>query len=115
MIYIHTYGVGKFGKEVHRTVHETKESAKASQDVLGGEVKAYCEADESVDVTEVEFMRELIDSEVSELIDNMTCHGPGGPWEDPGSPEWDCAKVNTINKINRIIDGAYSDANHNDG
>lgn len=30
MIYIHTYGVGKFGKEKRRTVHETKESAEAS-------------------------------------------------------------------------------------
>lgn len=41
MIYIHTYGVGKFGKEIRRTVHETKESAEASQKVLGGEFKAY--------------------------------------------------------------------------
>lgn len=36
MIYIHTYGVGKFGKEIRRTVHETKESAEAAQKVLGG-------------------------------------------------------------------------------
>lgn len=107
MIYIHTYGVGKFGKEIRRTVHETKESAEASQKVLGGEFKAYREADDSIDIAEVEYMREVLDSEVSELIDNMTCHGPGGPWEEPGSPEWDCAKVNTLNKINRIIDGVY--------
>lgn len=107
MIYIHTYGVGKFGKEIHRTVHETKESAEAAQKVLGGELKAYREADSSVGVIEVEHMREVIDSEVSELIDNMTCHGPGCPWEEPGSPEWDCAKVNALNKINRIIDEVY--------
>ena len=45
MIYIHTYGVGKFGKEIRRTVHESKESAEAAQKVLGGEFKAYREAD----------------------------------------------------------------------
>lgn len=45
MFYIHTYGVGKFGKEKRRTVHETKESAEASQRVLGGEIKACREVD----------------------------------------------------------------------
>ena len=45
MIYIHTYGVGRFGKEIRRTVHEMKESAEASQKVLGGEFKAYREVD----------------------------------------------------------------------
>lgn len=52
-------------------------------------------------------MRNVLESEVSELIDNMTCHGPGGPWEEPGSPEWDCAKVDTMNKISEIIDEVY--------
>ena len=42
MIYVHTYGVGKFGKEIHRTVHDTKESAEASRKVLGGTIKV-CE------------------------------------------------------------------------
>lgn len=46
MIYIHTYGVGKFGKEIHRTVHDTKESAEAAQKVLGGVVKQYKEVSE---------------------------------------------------------------------
>lgn len=45
MIYIHTYGVGKFGKEIRRTVHENKESAEFAQKVLGGELKAYRESD----------------------------------------------------------------------
>lgn len=43
MIYIHTYGVGKFGKEIHRTVHDTKESAEAALKVLGGVIKQYKE------------------------------------------------------------------------
>lgn len=107
MIYIHTYGIGKFGKEIRRTVHETKESAEESQKVLGGEFKAYREAEDSVECWQIEHMRNVLESEVSELIDNMTCHGPGGPWEEPGSPEWDCAKVDTMNKISEIIDGVY--------
>lgn len=46
MIWIHTYGFGKFGKEIHRTVHETKESAEEAQKVLGGVVKQYKEVGE---------------------------------------------------------------------
>lgn len=46
MIWIHTYGVGKFGKEIRRTVHETKESAEAARKVLGGAVKQYKEVNE---------------------------------------------------------------------
>lgn len=46
MIYIHNYGIGKFGKEIRRTVHETKESAEAAQKVLGGIVKQYKEVKE---------------------------------------------------------------------
>lgn len=107
MIYVHTYGVGKFGKEIHRTVHETKESAEASQKVLGGEFKAYRDTEDSVECRQIEHMRNMLESEVSELIDNMTCHGPGGPWEEPDSPEWDRAKVDTMNKISKIIDEVY--------
>ena len=46
MIYIHTYGVGRFGKEIHRTVHDTKESAEAAKKVLGGTVRQYKEVNE---------------------------------------------------------------------
>lgn len=46
MIYIHTYGVGKFGKDIRRTAHETKESAEAARKVLGGIVKQYKEVNE---------------------------------------------------------------------
>lgn len=46
MIWIHTYGIGKFGKQVLRTVHEAKESAEAAQKVLGGVVKQYKEVGE---------------------------------------------------------------------
>lgn len=108
MIYVHTYYTGKFNSVKHVRVCDSFDEAFNQKKVLGGEVNAYREADESIDHSLVEYVRELIDSEVSELIDSMTCHGPGGPWEDPGSPEWDCAKVNTMNKISDIIDALYA-------
>lgn len=46
MIWVHTYGVGKFGKEIRLTVHETKESAEFAKKVLGGIVKQYKEVKE---------------------------------------------------------------------
>lgn len=36
MIWIHTYGVGPFQKNVLSTIHDSEESALASQKVLGG-------------------------------------------------------------------------------
>lgn len=41
MIYIHTYGIGKFGSTERKAVHDTLESANASVSVLGGVVQAF--------------------------------------------------------------------------
>ena len=41
MIYIHTYGIGKFKKNIIRTIHDTKESAERCKAVLGGEIEEY--------------------------------------------------------------------------
>lgn len=41
MIWVHTYGIGKFKRTILRTVHDTEESAKFVQEVLGGEIVAY--------------------------------------------------------------------------
>ncbi|QLF85348.1 hypothetical protein STSR3_64 [Salmonella virus STSR3] len=41
MIWVHTYGIGKFKHTILRTVHDTEESAKFAQEVLGGEIVAY--------------------------------------------------------------------------
>lgn len=107
MIWLHTYGIGKFGKEIRLTVHETKESAEAAQKVLGGEFKAYRDAEDSVECWQIEHMRNVLESELSEIIDNMMCQGPGGPWEELGSPEWDYAKADIMDKISEIIDEVY--------
>lgn len=47
---------------------------------------------------------ELVVDEVSSLIDDMTNHSPFGVWENPGSAEWDCAKVEALNTIRKILD-----------
>lgn len=41
MIYIHSYGVGKFGSKQIRNIHDTLEEAQAQQRVLGGVVQAF--------------------------------------------------------------------------
>ena len=40
-VWLHTYGVGKFGREKHTTVHYSLKSAEASKAVLGGTIKQY--------------------------------------------------------------------------
>lgn len=47
---------------------------------------------------------ELVVDEISSLIDDMSNHSPLGMWENPGSPEWDCAKVEALNTIRKILD-----------
>lgn len=44
MIYIHTYGVGKFGSKQIRNIHDTLDEAIAQQRVLGGVVEAYAKS-----------------------------------------------------------------------
>lgn len=107
MIWIHTYYTGKFNSVMHKRVYDNYEAVRAQHAVLGGEINAYREAYDSVECWSVERMRYLLESEVSELIDNMTCHAPGRPWGEPGSPEWDIAKVDAMNKISEIIDEVY--------
>ena len=41
MIYIHTYGVGKFARKQMRSVHDTLDEALAQQRVLGGTIQAF--------------------------------------------------------------------------
>lgn len=102
MIYIHTYGIGKFGNTERKTVHDTLESANASVAVLGGVAQAF----ESVE--NVGMMAEVLRSEVAEIIDDFSTRAPGsaGSFQE-GSTEWDLRKVRAINMINQIIDGDY--------
>lgn len=107
MIYIHSYGVGKFGIKQIRNIYDTLDEAMAQQRVLGGVVQAF-ESVENIGIERYHIEQVLL-SEVSELIDNMTNHSPGSPWEEPGSPEWDCAKVDTINLFSKIINGNFDE------
>lgn len=50
MIWIHTYGVGPFKKKVLRNIHESEESALASQKVLGGTVQCYMKKPQGFDL-----------------------------------------------------------------
>lgn len=50
-----------------------------------------------------EHILDLIVDEVSCLIDDISNHSPLGRWEHPGSPEWDCAKVETLNNIRKLL------------
>lgn len=107
MIYIHSYGVGKFGNKQIRNIYDTLDEAMAQQRVLGGVVQAF-ESVENIGIERYHIEQVLL-SEVSELIDNMTNHSPGSPWEEPGSPAWDCAKVDTINLFSKIINGNFDE------
>lgn len=108
MIYVHTYGYGKFGKKICRTIHDNQESAKAQQTVLGGEVKAFVEQENCIDIAEHVHMIDVIKSEVSEIIDDFSSKELGGAGNfEAGSPEWDCRKLEAINMIQQIADGDY--------
>nr|CAK6606389.1 unknown function [Klebsiella phage vB_Kpn_K54lambda2] len=50
-----------------------------------------------------EHMRDLVVDEISSLIDDISNHSPLGVWEHPGSSEWDCAKVDALNNIRKLL------------
>ncbi|EDV3179119.1 hypothetical protein CSP48_004032 [Salmonella enterica subsp. arizonae] len=107
MIYIHSYRVCKSGDEQIRNVHDTYDEALAQQRALGGVIQDF-ESVEDVATDKYQIENVLI-SEVSELIDNMTIHGPGSPWEKPGSPAWYAAKIETINLFANILNGNFDE------
>lgn len=45
MIWVHTFGIGKFGSKIITNIHHSAESAEASRRVLGGKVKVYREVE----------------------------------------------------------------------
>lgn len=50
MIWIHTYGVGKFGSRILKCIHDSEESALASQKVLGGTIQCYMKKPQGFDL-----------------------------------------------------------------
>lgn len=102
MIYIHYYQIGtNDNKKEHRFIHDDFDKAKAQQQVLGGVIQAFEPVE---DIEHREHLKEIVVDEISSLIDDMTNHWPGSPWEEAGSPEWDCAKVATLNNFRELLD-----------
>lgn len=111
MIYIHSYGVGKFGSKQIRNIHDTYDEALAQQRVLGGVIQAF-ESVENIEneYAEREYIKELVIDEVSCLIDDFTVEAPGTPGSyEPGSAEWDIWKVKTLNNVRNILDGKFNE------
>lgn len=99
MIWLHTYGVGKFGKRIIKTIHESEKDALDSQAVLGGEVKAFIGV-EKVDF-EMHHLTERVREAVSGVIDEFTVIAP----QFYGSSDWDVQKVNAINGVSELMTG----------
>ena len=107
MIYIHSYGVGKFGSKQIRNIHDTLEEAQAQQRVLGGVVQAF-EPVEDLEMQEA--IKEIVVDEVSCIIDELSTNAPGSQRNyEPGSTQWDCWKVKTLGNIRDILDGKFNE------
>ncbi|WEY17721.1 hypothetical protein VC1_62 [Vibrio phage Vc1] len=108
MIWVHTYGIGKFKHTILRTVHDTEESAKFAQEVLGGEIVAYEKVEDLEELND--HIKEIVVNEVAYLIDSLSTEAPGSTLElEPGSTEWDCWKVKTLNNFAEILDGKFNE------
>ena len=93
---------GRHKKIVDAIYYNNEERAAAEHALIGGE------RIEAVTLDELEHIKELVLDEVACLIDDMSTKAPGSPRElEPGSPEWDCFKVKTLNKILDILDGKF--------
>lgn len=98
MIYVHSYGVGKFGSKQIRNIHDTLDEAMAQQRVLGGVVQAF----ESVE--DIALTNEIVLSEVSQLIDDLISEELGSPRSMDLTPEqWNEYKYNSMQKIIDIM------------
>ena len=97
MIFFHYYKIGSIeNKQERRAIFDTLDEAKKRQQVLGGCIQGFEPVE---DIEHREHLKEIIVDEISSLIDGMTNHGPGSPWEEAGSTEWDCAKIATLNNF----------------
>lgn len=104
-VWVLTYTIGtNEGRKQRRLTCDTKEFAEKQQAVLGGEIREYAELDDCDRKFHNEAVFDLVVDEVACLIDDMSNHSPGGVWENPWSTEWDCAKVEALNTIRKILD-----------
>lgn len=102
MIYIHSYGVGKFGSKQIRNIHDTYEEALAQQRVLGGVIQAF----ESVE--SIALINEVALSEISQLIDDLISEELGSPRSmNLTDEQWNEYKHNSMENIKRILNGEF--------
>lgn len=94
---------GRNKKIVEAIYYNNEERAAAEHALIGGE------RIEAVTLDELEQIKELVLDEVACLIDDMTNDAPFSVWENPGSPEWDCAKVKALNNLRDILDGKFKE------
>lgn len=103
MIYLHRYRIASGHSYKDRvTVYDDLEKALGQCRVIGGSVQAYAAVE---DLEAREQAKEVLLDEVADMIDCMSHRAPGSPRElEPGSPEWDCYKLNRLNIIRNLLD-----------
>lgn len=103
MIYLHRYRIASGHSYKDRvTVYDDLEKALGQCRVIGGSIQAYVAVE---DLEAREQAKEVLLDEVADLIDCMSHRAPGSPRElEPGSPEWDCYKLNRLNIIRNLLD-----------
>lgn len=103
MIYLHRYRIASGHSYKDRvTVYDDLQKALGQCRVIGGSIQAYAAVE---DLEAREQAKEVLIDEVADLIDCMSHRAPGSPRElEPGSPEWDCYKLNRLNIIRNLLD-----------
>ena len=103
MIYLHRYRIASGHSYKDRvTVYDALQKALGQCRVIGGSIQAYAAVE---DLEAREQAKEVLLDEVADLIDCMSHRAPGSPRElEPGSPEWDCYKLNRLNIIRNLLD-----------
>lgn len=103
MIYLHRYRIASGHTHKDRvTVYDDLEKALGQCRVIGGSIQAYAAVE---DLEAREQAKEVLLDEVADLIDCMSHRALGSPRElEPGSPEWDCYKLNRLNIIRNLLD-----------
>nr|UWG23662.1 MAG: hypothetical protein [Bacteriophage sp.] len=103
MIYLHRYRIASGHTYKDRvTVYDDLEKALGQCRVIGGSIQAYAAVE---DLEAREQAKDVLLDEVADLIDCMSHRAPGSPRElEPGSPEWDCYKLNRLNIIRNLLD-----------
>ena len=103
MIYIHRKPYGR-AKRMVTTVYFDEAKAKADHKLLGGEL-IECERVDEAQIAKREHIKEVILSELAQIIDDMSTDAPGSPRSlEPGSAAWDLYKIGALNTVSSLLD-----------